>query len=73
MIETKIPMVPHARMGGVDGLRMSRAAFAVMIKFSDLLDDFSTIVDAVSMSAAVQEDPGNLTQLIATIKENQHY
>jgi len=38
-------MVPFARLGGKDGLRMSRAAFAVMVKFSDLLDDFRSLVD----------------------------
>jgi hypothetical protein len=37
-LETKRPFVPHARLGGIDGMRMSRAAFGVMVKFSDLTD-----------------------------------
>lgn len=51
ILETRIPMVPFARLGGADGLRMSRAAFAVMVKFSDLLDDFRSLVDQVGMQA----------------------
>ena len=39
MLERKIPMVPYARLAGVDGMRLSRAALAVMIKFSDYLID----------------------------------
>jgi len=33
-------MVIFARIGGPDGMKMTRATFAVMLKFSDLLDDF---------------------------------
>ena len=51
MLETRVPMVPHARLGGKDGLRMNRAAFAVMVKFSDCLDDFIALVDSVAMEA----------------------
>jgi hypothetical protein len=39
MLERKIPMVPYARLAGVDGMRLSRAALSVMIKFSDYLID----------------------------------
>lgn len=39
MLERKIPMVPYARLAGVDGMRLSRAALGVMIKFSDYLVD----------------------------------
>jgi len=39
MLERKMPMVPYARLAGVDGMRLSRAALAVMIKFSDYLTD----------------------------------
>jgi len=49
-------MVPFARLGGADGLRLSRAAFAVMVKFSDLLDDFTSLVDQVGMQAQIEED-----------------
>ena len=40
-------MVPYARLSGMDGLRLSRAAFGVMIKFSELFDGFMTLVDDV--------------------------
>ena len=40
-----MPRVPYANIGGEDGLKMTRAAFALMIKFGDLLEDFSFMVD----------------------------
>ena len=48
-LETKRPFVPHARLGGIDGMRMSRAAFGVMIKFSDLTDTIQTLVDEIDL------------------------
>jgi hypothetical protein len=33
-------------------MRISRAAFGVMMKFSDLLDSFSTMVDEIDMASA---------------------
>ena len=63
-------MVPYARLGGQTGLRMSRAAFAVMVKFSDLLEDFVALVDFVSMEAGMAEDgPSKDKELIAAIKK----
>lgn len=44
-LETKMPMVPFARGGGPNGLRMARSAFALLIKFSDMLEDFVSVVD----------------------------
>jgi len=35
-----MPFVPYARLSGADGMRLSRAAFGVMIKFSEFYDDF---------------------------------
>ena len=48
-MEKKVPFVPYARLGGVDGLRTSRAAFSVMIKFSEFFEDFVALVDEVDM------------------------
>jgi hypothetical protein len=62
-------MVPFAGLGGADGLRLSRAAFAVMVKFSDLLDDFTALVDAVAMQAGLEEgNPGKDAAVMATIR-----
>ena len=38
-----------ARLGLADGLRLTRAAFAALLKFGDLVDTFNTIVDEVDM------------------------
>lgn len=63
-------MVPFARLGGADGLRLSRAAFAVMVKFSDLLDDFRALVDQVDMQAQMEDDRTSVRQtIVALIKE----
>jgi hypothetical protein len=43
-------MVAYARLSGEDGMRLSRAAFAGMIKFSEFFDDFSNLVDEVDIA-----------------------
>jgi myosin heavy subunit len=42
-------MVPYARLSSEDGMRLSRASFAVMIKFSEFFEEFSMLVDEVEM------------------------
>jgi hypothetical protein len=39
----------ESSVGGASGMRMSRAAFAVIVKFSDLFDEFSYLVDFLAM------------------------
>lgn len=39
-LERKVPFVPYARLAGTDGMRLSRAAFALMMKFSEYFEDF---------------------------------
>jgi hypothetical protein len=38
-------VIPYAKLGGPNGLRMARSAFALFIKFSDMLEDFVSLVD----------------------------
>ncbi len=38
-----------AKLGSVDGLRLTRAAFAALLKFSDLVDTFMQLVDDVDI------------------------
>jgi hypothetical protein len=40
-----MPMVPYARLAGENGLNMSRAAFTLIIKFSNMLDDLKQLVN----------------------------
>ena len=42
-------MVTHARIGGSEGMRLSRAAFAVIIKFSEYWNDISIIIDEINL------------------------
>jgi hypothetical protein len=35
---------------------MTRAAFAIMIKFSDLIDDFSQLIMAIEMEAQMGDN-----------------
>lgn len=66
-------VIPHAGLAGADGLRLSRAAFAVMIKFSDLLDDFTALVDAVAMEASLNEgSPDKDAAVIALITQQTY-
>lgn len=55
-LERKVPFVPYARLGGADGMRLSRAAFALMIKFSEFFDDFQNMVDEVDMQYEMLKD-----------------
>lgn len=54
----------YAMLGGVDGMRMTRAAFAVMIKFSDLKDDWNSCVDTVQLEI---DDPA---QCMSSLKDD---
>lgn len=40
---TKVPMCAFARLGGVDGYKISRAAFAVMVKPTQSELDFESL------------------------------
>jgi hypothetical protein len=46
MLERKIPV---ARVNGAAGMRLSRAAFGVMIKFSDFTDTIQNLVDEIDL------------------------
>ena len=35
------------RVGGSDGMRLTRAAFAVIVKFSEEIEDFQLLWDSV--------------------------
>lgn len=45
-----------SRFGGAQGLRLSRLAFAVIIKFQDLLEDFRNMVDSVAIEIEMSDD-----------------
>lgn len=50
MMESARPRLAYASLGGENGFRLTRSAFAVMIKFSDLLGDFEGLVDEVALT-----------------------
>jgi len=68
-------MVPYARLGGEDGMRLTRAAFAVMIKFSnDGLDKFSELVDEVEMAwSDLEKDDEREFKIKDLIKTHKNY
>lgn len=45
-----------ARLGSAAGLRMTRAAFAIMIKFSDLIHEFSQLIMAIEIEAQLGDN-----------------
>lgn len=65
--------IPHASVAGADGLRLSRAAFAVMIKFSDLLEDFAALVDTIAMEASLQEEGPDRDRHVIELITQQTY
>lgn len=73
-LERKIPMVPYARLSGVDGMRVSRAAFGVMIKFSEFYDTFTHMVDEVDMQWHMLEgDSEREIKMKEAVKGVPHY
>jgi hypothetical protein len=57
-LETKRPFVPYARLSGADGMRLSRAAFAVMIKFSEFMHDLIMLVEEFDfLYETLKDDP----------------
>ncbi len=50
ILEKKRPIVATARLGGERGMRLTRAAFGPIIKFSDLSDSLSSMIDEIDLS-----------------------
>jgi len=68
-LEAKIPMA-YARLAGENGLRMTRAAFALLIKFGDMLEDFVSLVDQVQFFNEIEgTQTTDLNALIKILKE----
>jgi len=73
-LETRQPFVPYARLAGADGMRLSRAAFAVMIKFSEFFSDFSGMVDEVDFQwSQLEGDDERDFKIKQTIKAMPNY
>lgn len=65
-------MVPYARLTGVDGMRLSRAAFGVMIKFSEFYDAFCELVDEVDMQYMTLEGDSERDLKIRDLIKHHH-
>mmetsp|Transcript_9490 Transcript_9490/g.9016 ORF Transcript_9490/g.9016 Transcript_9490/m.9016 type:complete len:189 (-) Transcript_9490:565-1131(-) len=50
-MEKKVPLVPYAKLGGKSGVSLSRAAFALILKFSEHFNEFVLIVDMIELRA----------------------
>ena len=61
----------ESSVGGTSGMRMSRAAFAVIVKFSDLFDEFSYLVDFLALQLETKKDttPEEDDEIIKKMKE----
>ena len=63
-----------AMLSGENGMRISRAAFAVMIKFSNLQEDFQNIVNEVDLTwEDFKDDPEKDKKVIALLKGMSHF
>ena len=66
----KVPIITIARIGGKDGMRLTRAAFAVILKYSETIEKFNCLVTDVEISAvSVPEDMTGTNRLKEIIKE----
>jgi len=45
-------MIPYARLGAPDGLRVSRSTFAVMLKYNEGCTIFENLIDEVDLMSA---------------------
>ena len=57
-----IKVDPRARVGGKSGEKLTRFAFAGMLKFSGLLGDFETLMNEISMGLYSANDLGTIRQ-----------
>lgn len=55
-LQTKRPFVMHARIGGADGMKISRCAFATMVKFSNKIVAFTKLRDELEFTKEELED-----------------
>lgn len=46
---SKVPASPYARIAGNNGLRLTRAAFAAILKLSDNLNAFTSLSGEIEM------------------------
>jgi hypothetical protein len=73
LLETRVPPISFARLGGINGLKISRAAFAVMLKYSDVLEDFVALRDEVAAQANLESsETDKQKNLMAFIKTVPH-
>ena len=64
------------RIGGSDGMRLTRAAFAVIVKFSEQLPTFKTVWDEVEMiGMGIEPDVKGATrmnEIVTKLREAEH-
>lgn len=66
-LRTKQPLCPHAQLGGAHGMNLARAAFSVILKFSDRLEEFIKLAESVDFTAKDIGDAEQGAQKIAAI------
>ena len=47
LVSRRQPFAPYARLGGQDGMRLTSAAFAIILRFSNTVDKFEAFLEAV--------------------------
>ena len=69
-------MCAFARVGGDDGARISRAAFAIMLKFTENIAEMTRLVKNVNSAAdGLTETDGvqKLKAIISKLKEDEDF
>jgi hypothetical protein len=68
------PMIAYARMGGPDGLRISRATFAVMIKYDNAISVFENLIDEIDLMLPDLTDltgPAMCAMMVEKLQESE--
>jgi len=67
-------MVAYATLSGADGMRLSRAAFAVMIKFSEFFNEFVDLVEEIDIHwSDLEGDAERELKIKDIMKSAPHY
>ena len=55
-------MCVFANLGGDNGMRLQRAAFSVLLKFTDAIDSFQALIEEIDVIMASLANEGGMSE-----------
>ena len=68
-LRTKVPMCPIATIGGENGMNLTRAAFAVLLKCTDNISGFIRLVEDVNFNLKEHSEADEAAKLKAVVQQ----